>query len=150
MEAFLAMNEHNRSLTWRLSLRASIADVFALLATDRGRESFWVERSTSRGDFIVLEFPSGQQLECLVFEQRPPIRFVLSYFEDTELRFELSAEGSGTAITLRERGLSAEHFAENRAGWVSVLLNLKARADFGIDLRNHDRERTWAQGYPDN
>ena len=144
------MNEDDRYLTWRLRLRASIADVFALLTTDRGRESFWVERSTSRGDVTVLEFPDGQRLECLVFELRPPVRFVLSYFEDTELRFDLSGEGSGTFLTLRERGLSAEHFAENRAGWVSVLLNLKARADFGIDLRNHDRERTWAQGYPDN
>jgi hypothetical protein len=36
------------------------------------------------------------------------------------------------------------------AGWVSVLLALKAAADFGIDLRNHDPARTWNKGYVDN
>jgi hypothetical protein len=29
------------------------------------------------------------------------------------------------------------------------LLALKAAADFGIDLRNHDRQRTWREGYVD-
>jgi hypothetical protein len=27
---------------------------------------------------------------------------------------------------------------------------LKAAADFGVDLRNHDRQRTWEQGYVEN
>jgi len=36
------------------------------------------------------------------------------------------------------------------AGRVSVLLALKAAVDHGVDLRNHDRERTWVQGYADN
>jgi len=34
--------------------------------------------------------------------------------------------------------------------WVSVLMNLKARADHGVDLRNHDPARTWTKGYVDN
>jgi len=33
---------------------------------------------------------------------------------------------------------------------VSVLLALKAVADFGVDLRNHDRRRSWTAGYVDN
>jgi hypothetical protein len=40
--------------------------------------------------------------------------------------------------------------AETRAGWVSVLLALKAAADHGVDLRNHDPARTWETGYADN
>jgi hypothetical protein len=36
------------------------------------------------------------------------------------------------------------------AGWVSVLLALKAAVDFGVDLRNHDPERTWSTGFVDN
>ncbi len=35
------------------------------------------------------------------------------------------------------------------AGWVSWLLVLKAAADFDIDLRNDDDDRTWAQRYVD-
>jgi hypothetical protein len=43
-----------------------------------------------------------------------------------------------------------EWHAEVNAGWVSVLLALKAAADHGVDLRNHDAARTWSQGYCDN
>ena len=49
-----------------------------------------------------------------------------------------------------EEGVAAEHYAEIHAGWVSVLMNLKAVADFGCDLRNHDPQRTWQQGYLNN
>jgi hypothetical protein len=38
---------------------------------------------------------------------------------------------------------------DNLAGWVTVLLTLKAAADFGVDLRSHDPARTWGQGYVD-
>ena len=43
-----------------------------------------------------------------------------------------------------------EWHAEVNAGWVSVLMALKAMAEHGVDLRNHDAERTWWQGYCDN
>lgn len=33
---------------------------------------------------------------------------------------------------------------------VSVFLALKAAADFGVDLRNHDPSRSWSQGYAEN
>lgn len=36
------------------------------------------------------------------------------------------------------------------AGWVSVLMAMKAAVDFGIDLRNHDSDMAWAQGFADN
>lgn len=43
-----------------------------------------------------------------------------------------------------------ERFLVEMALGVSVLLALKAAADFGVDLRNHDRERTWRKGYAHN
>jgi hypothetical protein len=49
-----------------------------------------------------------------------------------------------------DASVKEEWKGEVRAGWVSVLLALKAAADFGVDLRNHDAARTWAQGYCDN
>ena len=39
---------------------------------------------------------------------------------------------------------------ENIAGWASVLLCLKAAVDHGVDLRNHDPQRAWANGYVEN
>jgi hypothetical protein len=62
-------------------------------------------------------------------------------------RAELQPDGArGTDLTLVADGDDAE----TRAGWVSVLLALKAASDFGVDVRNHDARRTWSQGYCDN
>jgi hypothetical protein len=36
------------------------------------------------------------------------------------------------------------------AGWVSVLMQLKAAVQFHVDLRNHSRERSWEKGYVEN
>ena len=36
------------------------------------------------------------------------------------------------------------------AGWVSVLMAMKGAVDFEIDLRNHNPERVWENGYLDN
>jgi hypothetical protein len=36
------------------------------------------------------------------------------------------------------------------AGWVFVLMALKASVNFVVDLRNHDSNRTWDEGYAEN
>jgi hypothetical protein len=65
-------------------------------------------------------------------------------------RFELASdEERGTDLTLVHDVEDRWH-AEVNAGWVSVLMALKAAADHGVDLRNHDADRTWWQGYCDN
>lgn len=61
-----------------------------------------------------------------------------------------AAADGGTDLLLVEEDVPAEAVEENRAGWVSVLLTLKAAADHGMDLRGHDPQRTWHQGYVDN
>jgi hypothetical protein len=65
--------------------------------------------------------------------------------------FTLSDGGQGgTDLTLTDTGVPAQDRAEVTTGWVSVLLALKAAADFGADLRNHDPARSWEQGYVEN
>jgi hypothetical protein len=51
---------------------------------------------------------------------------------------------------LTDEGVKPADVCEVTAGWVSVLMALKAAVDFGIDLRNHDPARAWAAGYADN
>jgi len=53
-------------------------------------------------------------------------------------------------LTLTDQGVPPENRTEVIAGWVSVLMALKASVDFGIDLRNHDPNRTWDEGYAEN
>jgi hypothetical protein len=80
-------------------------------------------------------------------EQTAPHRFVVEYLGGSVVTFTLAADGQGgTDLTLNDSGVAAEWYAETLAGWVSVLMALKAAVDFGVDLRNHDPERTWDQG----
>ena len=144
------MAEPDPEIVWRLRLSAPPREVFELLATDPGRAAFWAERSVQDGDRLTLHFPGGEVLESRILESREPRRFALTYFGGSRVTFDLRSAGSGTDLRLRETDLPAGGVEENRAGWVSVLLNLKARADHGVDLRNHDASVTWARGYVDN
>lgn len=142
--------EHDGSIRWRIHLRSAPEDVYALLATDAGRARFWARRAEATHDGIRFEFGNGQRLDSRVLEQRPPSRFVLIYFAGSRVSFDLApgADG-GTDLELREEGVPETERLENLAGWVSVLLALKAAADFGIDLRNDDPAKRWENGYVD-
>jgi hypothetical protein len=64
--------------------------------------------------------------------------------------FDLSSDGKGgTDMPLTHEGVEPEEWQEVHAGWLNVLFPLKARVVYGIDLRNHDPERSWDQGYAD-
>ena len=65
------------------------------------------------------------------------------------MTFELENDRrGGTDLTLTAR--KVKYYDEELPGWISVLLALKAATDFSIDIRNHDVNRTWDQGYCDN
>jgi len=136
-------------LRWRLHLRAAPAQVFELLATDAGRMRFWCEHSQQHGERIEFEFSGGMRSSAVVLACEPPRRFALRYF-DSIVNFELAADGhGGTDLLLSNAGIAEAEFLEVLPGWLNVLLPLKAMADFGIDLRNHDPQRSWQQGYVD-
>ncbi len=132
-------------IRWRLHLAASPERVRELLATDAGRARFWAESAVEHDGAIRFVFPNGFTWTGRILEDEPEV-FAVDYF-GSAARFVLEADGGGgTDLTLTHPG---EH-PDTRPGWVSVLLALKAAADFGVDLRNHDPERTWEQGFVDN
>lgn len=124
-----------------------------MVATDAGREKFWAERSraTADGAAFDLEFPNGQRLTCHVLASEAPRKFVVEYFGGSRAEFQFADDGrGGTDLTLTETGVPAGEWSENYAGWVSVLLVLKAACDHGVDLRAHDATRTWDQRFVEN
>jgi hypothetical protein len=124
--------------------------VYRLLATPEGRSRFWAQSADESEGKIQFQFTNGQRLESTVFEKQEPERFVLSYFGGSRVTFEVASDGrGGTDLTLTEEDVPSNEYNDNLAGWVSVLLTLKGVADFGVDLRNHDPDRTWKQGYID-
>jgi hypothetical protein len=75
----------------------------------------------------------------------------VAYYGNSVVAFELEQDGQGgTDLTLTDTGVPSESRTEVIAGWVSVLLALKATVDFGVDLRTHDADRHWDVGYADN
>ena len=100
---------------------------------------------------VLFEFPNGESLDAELREAERPRRFAIRYFGGSRVQFDLEpAEPEGSVLTLTETGSPAEALDENRAGWVSVLLSLKAAADHDIDLRNHDPRYCWDEGFVDN
>ncbi len=138
------------TIQWRVHFRSPPFRVHQFLATPEGRARFWAEWAEQTGDTIDFVFSSGQRLRSKVFENISPERFCVSYFGGSRVTFHLqAAEDGGTDLLLTESGVAADEREGNLAGWVTVLLTLKAAVDFGVDLRSGDPNRTWEQGYVD-
>jgi uncharacterized protein YndB with AHSA1/START domain len=136
-------------IRWRIHLNSSPDLVFQMLATDEGRARFWAESAFERDGVIQFRFPNGLEWDGQILERELAERFAVNYFGG-RVTFELTDDGvGGTDLLLTDHG-GGDDRAETLAGWVSVLMTLKAAVDHGIDLRNHDPQRSWDQGYADN
>ncbi len=138
-----------RAIVWRLHTASPPERIWELLTTDEGRELFWAERSSSRGDRFTLTFPMGTSVESRILEATPTTHFRFTYF-GAEVRIDLAGDGrGGTDLLLTNMRVPEDEHEDMLPGWLNVLLPLKAAADFGVDLRNHDPERTWRERYVD-
>jgi hypothetical protein len=92
--------------------------------------------------------PEGAHLKDATLDLTPPRRIVARYAGGGVATLELSDDGrGGTVLRLTDVGQQAEDRTELVAGWVSVLLALKASVDFSLDLRDHDRRTFWTGAY---
>jgi uncharacterized protein YndB with AHSA1/START domain len=138
-------------ISWRLHLRSSPAEVYDMLSTTTGRERFWAESAPERDGAIHFVFPGGEKWQGRILEASPPHRYQVEYYGGSLTTFDLAEdEQGGTELTLTDLGVDPQDRAEVIAGWVSVLMALKAAVDHGVDLRNHQRDRSWAEGYVEN
>jgi len=136
-------------IRWRMHLPVPPEKVFAALDSDEGRASFWAESVMEVEGVIEFLFVNGYETRSRILERRPPHLFSIDYMGGPA-RFELTEDGSGgTDLRLTQEGVGPEEWQEVRAGWLNVLFPLKAWVTWGLDLRNHDPERTWDQGYAD-
>lgn len=140
----------SRTIKWKIHFNAQPERVYDLLTTQEGREKFWAESAPMVDGFIQFVFANGQGYKSEVLSAVPSSYFRIEYFESL-VQFKLENDGDGgTDMTVVNSQVSEEEYDEIHAGWVSLLMTLKAAVDFQIDLRNHDRDRTWDQGFVDN
>ena len=138
-------------ICWKLHLHAPAQKVHQMLSTNEGRARFWAESAVEAGGYIDFRFPNGQTWRAKTLDNHPPDRYVIDYIGGSTTTFELSEDAAGgTDLTLTDVGVPLADRAEVIAGWVSVLLALKAAVDFVVDVRNHDAQRTWDDGFVDN
>jgi uncharacterized protein YndB with AHSA1/START domain len=138
-------------IQWKLHLASAPEKVYELLSTDTGRASFWAETAVEQGGVIHFLFPNGATWDAVVLSAVAGVEYTVRYYGGSLTTFRLAGDGrGGTDLTLTDRGVAAADRAEVSAGWVSVLLALKAAADFGVDLRTHDPDRQWDSGYAEN
>jgi uncharacterized protein YndB with AHSA1/START domain len=138
-------------IRWRLYLKSPITRVFQALSTDAGRASFWAESAMEINGVIHFVFPNQMTWDGLILESIPPQKFSVRYYGNSTTTFTLREEGEGgTILTLTDAGVPILDRTEVIAGWVSVLMNLKAVVEFGVDLRNHDVTRQWDNNFVEN
>lgn len=139
------------TIRWRLHLKSPPARVYRVLSTDLGRARFWAESAVEHDGVIRFIFPNHVTWEAPILRAVPPHEFVVRYYGNSIATFTLEDDGQGgTDLTLTDGGVPAEDRSEVIAGWVSVLLALKAAVDYGVDLRTHDVHRHWDNGYAEN
>lgn len=139
-----------KTIIWKIHLKSNPNEVFHLLTTSKGITKFWSEKAAEERGMIHFFFPNGQTYHSRILKSVVNKEFHLDYFNSL-VKFQLEqTEKGGTELTLINENVSESDFSEVHAGWISVLMNLKAVADFQCDLRNHDPKRTWNQGYVDN
>jgi uncharacterized protein YndB with AHSA1/START domain len=137
-------------IEWRVHLTSPPARVYDVIASDDGRASFWAESAAEIDGTVHFTFINGVTYAGRILERDRPRRWSVDYFGSTAT-FVLEPDGrGGTDLTMVNLGVVEEHRVEVIAGWLNVLLPLKAVVDFGVDLHNHDSTRSWDQGYADH
>lgn len=135
---------------WKLHFTSSPESVFAALANNQGRSGFWAESALEQNGHITFNILNYKPYTGKILACEPPTKFSVEYF-GTVVCFTLDSDGNGgTDLNLTATEVDESIRMEMTAGWVSVLMAMKAFVDHGVDLRNHDVSRTWSSGYVDN
>ena len=140
----------SHEIKWKIHLSSKPDRVYHYLTTREGREKFWAVSASEVSGFIHFVFANGQQYKSKIISNIPCSNFQIEYF-DSIVEFSLMKDGNGgTDLTVVNSNVPEGEYNESHPGWVSWLMTLKAAVDFRVDLRNHDQDRTWDQGYVDN
>lgn len=137
-------------IRWNIHFTSPMAKVYSALSTDEGRASYWAESAPEVDGKITFHILGYEPFSGRVLKMNAPSLFTVEYF-GTIVEFSLRDDGQGgTDLSLVATQVDEAIRIEMVAGWVSVLMAMKAAVDYGVDLRNHDESRAWANGFADN
>lgn len=137
-------------IRWKLHFMSARETVYDALATDDGRARFWAESAPEVNEVITFHILGYDPSPGNILQRDRPNLFKLEYF-GTIVEFGLRDDGAGgTDLLLTATQVDEAFRMEMVAGWISVLMSMKAAVDHGVDLRNHSELRSWNNGYVDN
>ena len=140
----------HQTIRWKSCLKSAPGKVFLYLTSKEGIEKYWAEKAEKKDGHIQFSFPNKEVYKSKILNQEANKNFPIEYFNSI-VDFILSEnELGGTLLEVVNSNVKKEDFLANYAGWVSVLMTLKAAVDFEVDLRNHDSQKTWDNDYVDN
>ncbi len=144
------MNIDPQSVLWKIHCSSPAHKIYDMINSADGRKRFWAESAEEKNGSIIFVFPNSEVYKGRILDRVPNKIFCLNYF-DAPASFKLSpCERGWTDLTLTHENVPEKHYFETKAGWISVLLSLKAAVDFGIDLRNHNKDKSWDNYFVDN
>lgn len=137
-------------IRWKLYFASPREIVYDALATDTGRSKYWAESAIEKNGVINFQILGYEPYASKILARSKPSLFKLEYF-GTIVEFSLQdVVSGGTDLHLCPTQVAESFRGEMAAGWVSVLMAMKAAVDHGVDLRNHSELRSWKNGYLDN
>ena len=146
----MAFQNEKGVIRWKMHFTSSQEKVFAALNTDEGRATYWAELAPEENGCVTFHILNYAPFSGRILQRKIPSLFVLEYF-GTIVEFSLQDDGKGgTDLSLLATEVDESIRMEMSAGWVSVLMAMKASVDHGVDLRNHDKSRSWGDGFADN
>lgn len=147
----MAFQDKAGQINWKVHFSSPIEKVYEALTTDKGRKTFWAENTLEKNGYIEFSILNYEKYRSKVLAKNGKDIFEIEYF-GTQVKFQLrtTPDDNGTDLILTAITDNDDVKNEMTAGWVSVLLAMKAAVDFGVDLRNHNPDRVWENGFADN
>lgn len=147
----MTFQENSGEINWKVHFSSPIEKVYEALTTDKGRKQFWAENTIEKNGYIEFSILNYPKYKSKILKKNGKDVFQIEYF-GTIVMFRLftTQDDFGTDLFLTAQTDNEDVKNEMTSGWVSVLLAMKAAVDFGVDLRNHNPDRVWENGYLDN
>ncbi|MCP4582907.1 MAG: SRPBCC domain-containing protein [candidate division Zixibacteria bacterium] len=141
----------------KIEIKASPTKVFKAW-TDPKIISRWFTVKTEfepvKGGRIYFEWLGGDKFETTVSAIRKNERILFPFGSKGEMvEVKLAKNGRKTIVTLRQYDMRTTPEARwsihkgCEVGWAFFLTNLKSWLEHGIDLRSHDKMKSYKQGF---
>lgn len=141
----------------KIEIAASPERVFRAWTTAEELSSWFTIRTEfepKKGGRVFFEWLGGDHFETTVTELKKNKLVVFPFGSGgEEVRVKIRKSRVGSIITLEQLHMktSPKHKVGMhlgcKVGWTFFLANLKAWLEHGVDLRSHDRQKSYANGY---